>query len=55
MDIEQLLNPIEEQAQHYMTVKLSNQDICNAVLKAMASKDTNTNDVKSLMALDCLT
>ena len=44
MDLEQLLNPIEEQARHYMTVELSNQDICDAVLKAMASEDTNTND-----------
>jgi hypothetical protein len=42
MDLEHLLNPIEEQ--NYMMVELSNQDICDAVLKAMASEDANADN-----------
>ena len=41
MDLKHLLNPIEEQ--NYMIVELSNQDICDVVLKAMAGKDTHAN------------
>ena len=41
MDLKHLLNPIEEQ--NYMLVKLSNQDICDVVLKAMAGKDDHAD------------
>ena len=41
MDLKHLLNPIEEQ--NYMLVELSNQDICDVVLKAMAGKDTHAD------------
>ena len=41
MDLKHLLNPIEEQ--NYMLVKLSNQDIYDVVLKAMAGKGTHAD------------
>ena len=41
MDLKHLLNPIEEQ--NYMLVELSNQDICDVVLKAMAGKDDHAD------------